>query len=70
MNCEHIWATRDIEVNSGRPYCQACGLDWQLVFKAAKPSCEFCNDSRIEFVNGGNGNVLEIECSMCAANPT
>lgn len=27
--------------------------------------CEYCNDSRIEFISAGHGNVLEIECSMC-----
>jgi len=32
--------------------------------KPNEPTCKFCNDNRIEWVNGGNGNVIEVECSM------
>lgn len=31
-------------------------------------ACSHCNDSRIEFVSAGHGNVLEIPCSMCTHN--
>lgn len=37
--------------------------------KRKPASCPRCNDSRIEFVDGGNGNVLEQPCSMCCDNP-
>lgn len=48
--CTHPWATTDVEINSGRPYCQQCGLDWQLVFKAeaaatAPISSQSCDES-------------------------
>jgi hypothetical protein len=30
--------------------------------------CLACRGSRIELVNGGNGNVIESSCSMCSYN--
>jgi uncharacterized protein CbrC (UPF0167 family) len=35
------------------------------VIEAATVTCTHCCDSKMEYVYGGHGNVLEIPCSMC-----
>jgi hypothetical protein len=37
---------------------------------SALAPCKYCGGSRIEFVDGGNGNVLELPCSMCQPSST
>lgn len=35
-----------------------------------RSQCGHCGGSGIEFVDGGNGNVLELECSYCKEDRT
>jgi hypothetical protein len=44
------------------------GSTWTDQEKKAPPEpepCEVCSGSKIEFINGGHGNVIEAPCSMC-----
>lgn len=39
---------------------------FDFLSKEEKPvNCQICNDSKVELVYGGHGNILEFPCSMC-----
>lgn len=68
-NCD-AWlrASNDSPIVYGRgktPATALCSAALRARAAVMSAKCQYCNDSKIEFVNGGNGNVLEIECSMC-----